>query len=42
MTGYIKLDNALVRVIDNKEEIVGRINDPKLLNEIICLLNDEV
>ncbi len=42
MTYYIRLKNALVHVVDNKEKIVGRISDRHLLNEIICLLNGEV
>lgn len=42
MTYYTKLENALVKVTNNKEEIVGRIYNQQLLNEIVCELNGEV
>jgi hypothetical protein len=41
MTYYMKLENTLVRVVDNKEEIVGRIYNNQLLDYVICLLNNE-
>jgi hypothetical protein len=43
MTYYTKIADTLVKVVDNKEQIVGRIySNPSLLSEIVCLLNEEV
>lgn len=42
MTYFTKAENRLIEVDNNKERIVGVINDKKLLKEIVCLLNGEV
>ncbi len=42
MTYYSKVGSRLIKVVENKEYIVGTVENQKLLKEIVCLLNEEV